>query len=230
MSELSINTSVNSPTSTTKNVINILLADDHAVMREGTRRLLEEDPSLKVVGEAQDGAETIAKCQQLKPDVVVLDIAMKGMNGFEAATKLLNELDLPPLILVLTGYDAKAYVRTMLKMGVKGYWLKSAYGSQIRQAVHEVAAGRQSLDPQVRRLMTTGLLQPLIDEVEPLTGREIEVLQLLSIGVRNAEIGERLSISVKTVERHLTSLYGKLGVQSRAEAIALAQKQGLLLQ
>ena len=210
-----------------EHVITILLVDDHTMMREGTLRLLEEDSSLGVVGEAQDGTEAIKQWQELKPEVVILDISMKGMNGFGAARSMLAQPK-PPTILVLTAYDQGAYVQMMLKLGAKGYWLKSARGSEIRQAVHEVASGRRSLDPEVSKVLSEHEDRELAP-IEPLTNRELAVLQLVVQGLRNIEIGQRLSISVKTVETHLTSLYSKLGVQSRAEAIALAQRQGLLL-
>ncbi len=209
--------------------ITIVLVDDHTMMREGTRRLLEEDPELQVIGEAQDGLEALPLCRSLRPQVIVLDIAMKHINGFGVAQALLQENEgAMPGILVLTAYDQVAYVQAMLRLGVKGYWLKSARGSDIRQAVHDVAAGKRSIAPDVHLL----LLEEnnlVAGPAEPLTGRELEVLHLVVQGVRNSEIGIRLSISVKTVETHLTSIYGKLRVQSRAEAIALAQKQGLLL-
>jgi DNA-binding NarL/FixJ family response regulator len=210
--------------------ITIVLVDDHAMMREGTRRLLEEDPELQVIGEAQDGAEALPLCRKLRPRVIVLDIAMKNVNGFGVAQALLQEGDEPfPGILVLTAYDQVAYVQAMLRLGVKGYWLKSARGSQIRQAVHEVARGRQSLAPEVHQLLLEEQNSPGINPADPLTMRELEVLRLVVQGARNSDVAQRLCISVKTVETHLTSIYGKLGVQSRAEAISLAQKQGLLL-
>ena len=210
--------------------ITVVLVDDHTMMREGTRRLLEEDPDLKVIGEAQDGDEALPLCRSLKPQVIVLDIAMKNINGFGVAQALLQDGEgiQMPGILVLTAYDQVAYVRAMLRLGAKGYWLKSARGSEIRQAVHDVAAGKRSLAPDVRRLLLDNESNPVAWS-EPLTTRELEVLHLVVQGARNSDIGQRLSISVKTVETHLTSIYGKLGVQSRAEAIALAQKQGLLL-
>ncbi len=211
-----------------EDTITVFLVDDHTMMREGTRRLLEEDSSLRVVGEAQDGKEAIELCQNIHPDVVVLDIAMKGLHGFGVASALLSAPQ-PPAILVLTAYDQVAYVRAMLKLGAKGYWLKSARGSDIRQAVHDVAEGRQSFAPEIRRLLEDDK-DTIPVFVEPLTSRELEVLHLIVQGVRNGEIAQRLVISVKTVETHLTSLYGKLGVQSRAEVIALAQRQGLLLE
>ena len=211
--------------------ITIMLVDDHTMMREGTRRLLEEDPELKVVGEAQDGNEALSLYGNLKPRVIILDIAMKGLNGFSVAQALLREgeRENAPGILVLTAYDQPAYVQTMLKLGVRGYWLKSARGSEIRQAVHEVAGGKRSLGPEIRHMLLAGTGEAGAVEVEPLTSRELEVLRLVVRGARNGEIGQSLNISVKTVETHLTSIYGKLGVQSRAEAIALAQKRGLLL-
>ncbi len=211
--------------------ISILLVDDHALMREGTRRLLEEDAGLRVVGEAQDGLEAVEAVKRLQPDVVVLDIALKGMHGFEAAQAMLSvEATLKrPTILVLTAYDQPAYVHAMLRYGVKGYWLKSARASEIRQAVHDVARGRQSLAPDVRMLVEQDHETPSI-LLEPLTQREIEMLRLVVQGTRNHEIAQRLSISIKTVETHISSIYGKLGVQSRAEAIALTQQQGLLLE
>jgi DNA-binding NarL/FixJ family response regulator len=210
--------------------ITIVLVDDHTMMREGTRRLLEEDPDLKVIGEAQDGDEALPICRSLKPQVIVLDIAMKNINGFGVAQALLQDGEgvQMPAILVLTAYDQLAYVQAMLRLGARGYWLKSARGSEIRQAVHDVAAGKRSLAPDVRRLLLDNESNPVAWS-EPLTTRELEVLHLVVQGARNSDIGQRLSISVKTVETHLTSIYGKLGVQSRAEAIALAQKQGLLL-
>lgn len=210
--------------------ITVVLVDDHTMMREGTRWLLEEDPELKVIGEAQDGHEALPLCKSLQPQVIVLDITMKGLNGFAVAQALLgaDKPAHPPAILILTAYDQVAYVQAMLKLGVKGYWLKSARGSQIRQAVHEVVANKLSLDPAIQRLLAEEG-HTTASEVEPLTGRELEVLRLVVQGARNSEIGQKLSIAVKTVETHLTSIYGKMGVQSRAEAIALAQKRGLLL-
>lgn len=209
-------------------IVTVFLVDDHTMMREGTRRLLEEDSSLQVIGEAQDGKEAIELCLQVHPQVVVLDISMKGMHGFGVASALLSAPQ-PPAILVLTAYDQVAYVQAMLKLGAKGYWLKSARGSDIRQAVHDVAGGRQSFAPEIRNLLADDK-DTVHVFVEPLTTRELEVLHLIVQGVRNSEIAQRLVISIKTVETHLTSLYGKLGVQSRAEVIALAQRQGLLLE
>ena len=210
--------------------ITIVLVDDHTMMREGTRRVLEEDAELRVIGEAEQGTEAVTLCKHLRPRVVVLDIAMKGMNGFGVAQALLAPREWQPEILVLTAYDQVAYVRAMLKLGVRGYWLKSARSSEIRAAVHEVAVGRCSLAPDIRRRLQAEEEAVPLPEEEPLTGRERAVLQLVVEGLRNSEIAQRLSISVKTVETHLTSIYGKCGIQSRAEAIAFAQRHRLLLE
>ncbi|QBD77650.1 response regulator transcription factor [Ktedonosporobacter rubrisoli] len=206
--------------------ISIVLADDHTMMREGTRRLLEEDPAFAIVGEARDGAEAIGLCRQFRPRVLVLDIAMKGMNGFAVAQNLLVEEKQQVGILVLTAYDQAAYVVTMLRMGVKGYWLKSASSNAIRQAIRDVAAGKRSIDPEVHQLLTEERSD--VQFIDLLTSREQEVLQLVARGLRNSEISERLHVSIKTVETHLTSLYQKLNVQSRTEATALVQEQRLL--
>lgn len=211
--------------------ITVVLVDDHTMMREGTRRLLEEDTEITVIGEAQDGAEALLLCRRLRPQVIVLDIAMKHINGFRVAQALLRDDggSSTSAILVLTAYDQVAYIQAMLRLGVKGYWLKSARGSEIRQAVHEVARGKRSLAPEVQSLLFDEESHTLAISAEPLSARELDVLRLVVQGTRNSQIGQQLSISVKTVETHLTSIYGKFGVQSRAEAIALAQKQGLLL-
>jgi DNA-binding NarL/FixJ family response regulator len=222
-----MNTISNPACQISENAITIVLADDHTMMREGTRKLLEEDPALVVVGEARDGAEALALCYTLHPRVLILDIAMKGTNGFTVAQTLLAEPDRPTTILVLTAYGQAAYVQTMMQMGVKGYWLKSAGSRDIRRAVYDVAAGKTSLDPEVRQLLTQQARETL--PITSLSSREREVLQLLVQGLRNSEISERLHVSIKTVEAHLTSLYQKLGVQSRTEAVTYAKEQGLLL-
>lgn len=130
---------------TSKNAVTIVLADDHTMMREGTRKLLEEDPALVVVGEARNGTEALTLCHTLSPQVLILDIAMKGMNGFTVAQTLLTEPEQPTEILVLTAYGQAAYVQTMMRMGVKGYWLKSAGSNDIRRAVYDVAKRKTSL-------------------------------------------------------------------------------------
>jgi DNA-binding NarL/FixJ family response regulator len=159
--------------------------------------------------------------------VLILDIAMKGMNGFTVAQTLLTEPDRPTEILVLTAYGQAAYVQTMMRMGAKGYWLKSAGSNDIRRAVYDVAAGKTSLDPEIRQVLVQQV--PIPPPLTTLTTREREVLKLVVQGLRNSEICERLHVSIKTVEAHLTSLYQKLGVQSRTEAVTYVREQGLLL-
>jgi DNA-binding NarL/FixJ family response regulator len=153
---------------------------------------------------------------------------MKGMNGFKAAQTLLAEQHQHTAILVLTAYGQAAYIEAMLNIGVKGYWLKSASSREIRQAVHDIAEGKDSFDPEIRQILADE--KATSHPLKPLTNREQEVLQLVVQELRNAEISERLHISLKTVETHITSLYNKLGIQSRTEAITFAQKQGLLFE
>ncbi|GHP00462.1 DNA-binding response regulator [Reticulibacter mediterranei] len=214
----------------TEENITLVLIEDHPIMREGTRRLLLEDPHLKVIGEAENGLEAVALCLERRPQIVVLDINMKGMNGFSVAQALLSHREWKPEILVLTAYDQVAYVRAMLALGVKGYWLKSARGSDIRAAIHDLTAGKSSIAPEVKHLLQEEKEDMLIHEMEPLTSRELAVLHLVVQTKRNSDIALALHISIKTVETHLTSIYGKLGVQSRAETIAFAQRHSLLLE
>jgi DNA-binding NarL/FixJ family response regulator len=200
-----IGTVVKSDSHIPENVVTIVLADDHTMMREGTRKLLEEDPALLVIGEARNGAEALSLCQSLHPRVLILDIAMKGMNGFAVAQKLLGDAEQDSAILVLTAYGQAAYVQAMMQMGVKGYWLKSAGSREIRRAVYDVAARKTSLDPEIRELLREQ--EPLPGYITSLTAREREVLKLVVQGLHNSEICEHLSISIKTVEAHLTSIY-----------------------
>ncbi|MBO0780258.1 MAG: response regulator transcription factor [Ktedonobacteraceae bacterium] len=222
-----MNTPAKPSSHTSKNTVTIVLADDHTMMREGTRKLLEEDPALVVIGEARNGTEALALCHTLHPQVLILDIAMKGMNGFTVAQTLLTAHEQPTMILVLTAYGQTAYIQTMMRMGVKGYWLKSAGSNDIRRAVYDVAEGKISLDPEIRQLLVQQV--PILPPLTTLTAREREVLKLIVQGLRNSDICERLHVSIKTVEAHLTSLYQKLGVQSRTEAVTYAREQGLLL-
>src|SRR5258707_8519671 len=159
--------------------ITIILADDHTMMREGTRRLLEEDEQLKVIGEAETGTKAIALCRQLHPDIIVLDIAMKETNCFRVARELLSQRGWKPGILVLTAYDQVAYVRAMLNLGVQGYWLKTARGSDIRAAVHLLAMWKESIAPDIYRLLREDVATTPINGGEPLTSRELAVLLLV---------------------------------------------------
>jgi len=214
--------------------IRLLLADDHAVVRQGTRELLEREPDLKVVGEAATGREAVRLTRDLRPDVVIMDVRMPDLSGLEA-TRRIRELDLPSHVLVLTAYDDDEYVFALLQAGAAGYLLKTAPIREVVQAVRQVHAGQSPLDPAVahkvvrqladgrprlRREWTTG-------GPDRLTEREIQVLEVIAQGkTSNREIAEALVISERTVQTHLSNIFSKMKVSSRTEAVLAALRQG----
>jgi len=210
--------------------IRILLAEDHVVVRQGTRQLLEREPDLEVIGEADDGEEAVRLATQLKPDVVIMDVAMPRLSGVEA-TRQIKKLLPSVIVLVLTGYDYDEYIFSLLEAGAAGYLLKDVSGDQLIDAIRAVYAGEPVLHPiVVRKLMTRFKSQAArAGETRPqdvLSQRELEVLKLAARGMSNKEIGEQLFISVRTVQAHLRSIFNKLGVGSRSEAILYGLKRG----
>jgi DNA-binding NarL/FixJ family response regulator len=209
--------------------IRVLIADDHPVVRDGTRILLQRESDMEVVGEAADGEEAVALAQQLKPDVAIVDIAMPKMNGIEA-TKQIKVHCPSTAVLILSAYDDDAYVFALLEAGAAGYLLKYAHGNQVVEAVRAVRSGESVLAPSVARKVlnrfkpTEAQQQPLSPDV--LSPREMEVLKLVTRGLSNKEIAEQLSVSIRTVQAHLIHIFDKLGVGSRTEAVVLALKRG----
>lgn len=204
--------------------IRIVLADDHWLMREGTRHILEQCPDLKVVGDANDGQEALELIERLQPDVVILDIRMPKLNGVEVVRRM-KESSPHTEALILTAYDDDDYILALMAAGALGYLLKTARPSELIDAVQRVHAGEPVLHPGIavklarlwaRRRDSTGL------STEQLSLREREVLQLAAYGQRNKAIAEKLCISVRTVEGHLRSIFAKLGVSSRTEAVLRA--------
>lgn len=212
--------------------IRILLADDHALVREGTRELLEQEEDLEVVAEAEDGQEAVRLANRLHPEVVLMDIAMPKLNGIEA-TKQIKATHPDTAVLMLTAYDDDQYVFALLEAGAAGYLLKTVRSGELVKAVRAVHAGESVLSPSIARKVVDHFARPTSERREgptdgALTEREMEVLELAAKGMTNREIAQALSLSIRTVQAHLTNVFGKLGVGSRTEAVLYALREGWL--
>jgi len=210
--------------------IRVLIVDDHAILREGVRALLQIQPDLEVVGEASNGTEAIEAVGRLDPDVVLMDIAMPGLGGIEAALELRKQ-GRRARILILSQYEDREYVRRLLKAGVAGYVLKKSAGAELANAIRAVHRGGLVLDPEVARTaMEEG--NPAApggaDPYDSLTDREKQVLKLVAEGGSNKEVAETLGISVKTAMSHREKVMEKLGVHNRTELVRLAIKRGVI--
>jgi DNA-binding NarL/FixJ family response regulator len=212
-------------------VIRVLIADDQALVRGGFRVILEAQDDIEVVAEAGDGAEALALARELRPDVVLLDIRMPNMDGLEATRHLAADPD-PPRILVLTTFDADAYVYEAMKAGASGFLLKDLRPEELASAVRTVAAGGTLLaEPVTRRMIERFVRRPQPEEqsdLAELTGREREVLELIARGCSNAEIGSTLFLTEATVKTHVTHLLRKLGLRDRVQAVIYAYEAGLV--
>ncbi len=196
-------------------MVRVLLAEDHAVVREGTRQIVEADPAIEVVGEAADGAEVVALALRLRPDVVLLDVHMPVMNGIEATRRIVA--DTPDAqVLILSAYDDEDYVSAALDAGASGYLLKSAHGHEVVAAIHAVAQGQVVMDARVARRAMRRRDSPAAEEP---TSRELEVLRLAARGLRTKDIAAELGTSPRTVEAHFTSIFNRFGVTTRTEAV-----------
>jgi DNA-binding NarL/FixJ family response regulator len=212
--------------------IRILLADDHVLVRQGTRELLEREEDLEVVAEAGDGEEAVRLVESKQPDVAIMDIAMPRLNGIEA-TRQIKSLHPATAVLVLTAFDDDQYVFALLEAGAAGYLLKDVPANELVGAVRAVHSGESVLHPAIARKVINRFAQPRSgceeeSQLEQLTEREMEVLRLAAKGMTNREIARTLSISVRTVQVHLSNIFGKLRVGSRTEAVLLALRNGWL--
>jgi NarL family two-component system response regulator LiaR len=210
--------------------IRVLLAEDHVVVREGTRELIRREQDLEVVGEAGDGEEAIDLAAKLQPDVVIMDIAMPKVNGIEA-TRRIKELYPVTAVLILTAYDNEQYIFALLEAGAAGYLLKNVRRSELIDAVRAVYAGESVLHPVVTRKVLERFKSTKGGAAgeggrDILSEREMEVLRLASKGISNKDIATELVVSARTVQAHLGNIFNKLGVGSRTEAVLHALRRG----
>ncbi len=214
-------------------MIRVLIADDQVLVRAGFRAILEMEEDLEVVGEAVDGGEAVSVARTLRPDVVLMDVRMPGVDGIEATRQLLRDGD-APRVLMLTTFDLDEYVYEAMKAGASGFLLKDALRDQLVSAVRTVAAGDALMAPAlVRRLIEDYVRRPAPSsgppvELDDLTEREREVLVLIARGLSNAEIAGRLFVSEATVRTHVTHILAKLGLRDRVQAVVVAYETGLI--
>jgi len=212
--------------------IRVLLADDHAVLREGMRNLLEREKDLEVVGEASDGEEAVELVSKLKPAVVLMDIVMPKLSGIEA-TKQIKQVSPATIVLILTAYSDIRYILGLLEGGASGYLLKSARGNEIIGAIRAVCSGESVLDPVVTRKLLERVVGRAketgnAEERGTLSQREVEILRLASKGMSNKDIANALFLSVRTVKAHLTNIFNKMGVGCRTDAILKGLREGYI--
>jgi len=210
--------------------IRVLLADDHAILRQGVRALLNLADDIEVVGEAVDGSQAVEMARSLSPDVILMDIAMPGLGGLEATLEMKKE-GLRSKILILSQYEDREYVRRLLKAGVAGYLLKKSAGAELANSIRAVARGGLVLDPEVARIAMedAGPSAPAqADPYETLTDREKQVLKLVAEGLSNKDVAEVLGISVKTAMSHREKVMEKLQLHNRTELVRFAIKRGVI--
>jgi NarL family two-component system response regulator LiaR len=215
-----------------EDAIRVLLADDHVLVRQGIRQFLEDEGNIEVVAEADDGAQALRLVEEYRPDVAVLDVRMPEVTGVEATRRIKERL--PEVrVLILTAYDDDPYVFALLQAGADGYVLKTASADELVRAVRTVHAGQSALSPEIAskvvRQMASGKPAGAVKQVESLTERELDVLRLAAQGKTNRAIGSELGISHRTVQGHLASVYGKLEVNSRTEAVTEALRRGWIV-
>jgi DNA-binding NarL/FixJ family response regulator len=211
-------------------LIRVLLADDHALVREGTRRLLEAESDIEVVGEAASGEEAIEDALRLKPNITLMDVAMPGMGGIEA-TRAIKAHCPETAVLVLSAYDDEPYLLALLETGAAGFLLKNVHGQELVNAIRAVARGESVLplslaEKVMRRLSSRS--DPSQRSADLLSEREFDVLRLAARGLPNKEIARRMGLSIRTVHSHLANIFTKMQVGSRTEAVLMALRQGMI--
>lgn len=208
------------------NPVRIVIADDHLMVREGLKQILELEGDMVIVGQADDGIQCFRLVEELKPDIVLLDINMPNMNGLQTLQKL-RELRHKEKVLILTIHNEIEYLMKAVEIGVNGYVLKDSNSSILRKAIFAVMNGESYIEPSMTPLMKEKLERSELTE-ELLTRREIEVLKLLAEGLFNKEIAYKLSISEKTVKNHVSNIFKKIGVADRTQAAVYAIRSGIV--
>lgn len=208
--------------------IRVMVVDDHHIVREGLRALIETEPGLELVGEAKDGYEAVVRTRSLKPDVILMDLVMPRMDGLEAISQIKRENE-KAQILVLTSYSEDAKVFSAIKMGAMGYLLKDSLPEDLLRAIRDVYHGQPSLHPSIARKLMSELNRPSEPPSmeEELTKREDDVLKLLALGLSNQEIADRLVISERTVRTHVSNILMKLHLANRTQAALHAWREGM---
>lgn len=211
--------------------IKVFLAEDHSVVREGLRELISREADMDVIGEAEDGEETVRQVLDLKPDVVLMDIAMPRMNGIQATQQIKEALP-RTCILVLTAYDNPEFVSAVIATGAEGYLLKNVRGKELTNAIRTAHAGESVLHPTIAKVLFSQLVhsqtKPQRGKVDVLSSRERQVVRLGADGMSNKQIATTLLIGPRTVQTHWRNIFDKLGVYSRTEAIVYCLRKGWL--
>ncbi|MGW0590211.1 response regulator [Streptosporangium sp. NPDC002607] len=205
-------------------MLRVMIVDDHPVVREGLRGMLEADPGISVAGEAASGDEAVVRAGELRPDVILMDLRMPGGDGVSATSRILTERP-QSRVIVLTTYETDADIVRAVEAGAAGYLLKDTSRADLLAAIRSAARGETVLSPSVATRLVTRMRAPV---AEPLSPRETEVLSLVAGGLTNAEIGRALFVSEATVKTHLLRVFGKLGVSGRTAAVTTALDRGLL--
>lgn len=209
--------------------INIMITDDHSLIREGLKSLLELDGDIKVIAEAVDGQDCLEKLETVHPDVLLLDINMPIMNGLEVLKNLKNRKN-PVKVLVLTVHNEVEYLMKAVDIGINGYVLKDSESAVLKKAIASIVEGEIYIQPSLIPALNAKMIEKNADSVkiENLTSREIEVLQLLAVGMFNKEIAENLNISERTVKNHVSNIFKKLDVTDRTQAAVFSIRNGLV--